>query len=60
MADFKQNANVKSATGTFAEPIADIATFDMLRVLDMKQEKTAGLRFIVQSVITENPYKCHL
>ena len=42
MADFVQSANVKSATRTLAEPIADIATFNT----------------IVQSVITDNPFEC--
>jgi hypothetical protein len=42
MADFVQNANVKSAVRTFAEPIADVAMFNT----------------IVQSVITTNPFAC--
>jgi len=42
MADFVQSANVKSATRTLAEPIADVATFNT----------------IVQSVITDNPFEC--
>ena len=42
MADFVQSANVKSATRTLAEPIADIAAFNT----------------IVQSVITTNPFAC--
>src|SRR5512137_1537335 len=42
MADFIQSANVKSATRTLAEPIADVATFNT----------------IVQSVITDNPFEC--
>ena len=40
MADFVQSANVKSATRTLAEPIADIAAFNT----------------IVQSVITTNSF----
>ena len=40
MADFVQNANVKSAIRTLAAPIEDIASFDA----------------IVQSVITGNPF----
>ena len=42
MADFVQSANVKSATRTLAEPIADVATFNT----------------IVQSVVTSNPFAC--
>jgi hypothetical protein len=42
MADFIQSANVKSATCTLAEPIADVATFNT----------------IVQSVVTSNPFEC--
>jgi len=42
MADFVQNANVKSAIRALAEPIADVATFNT----------------IVQSVITDNPFEC--
>ena len=30
MADFVQSANVKSATRTLAEPIADVATFNTI------------------------------
>ena len=42
MADFVQSANVKSATRTLAEPIADLATFNT----------------IARSVITDNPFEC--
>ncbi|MFA6362896.1 hypothetical protein [Methanoregula sp.] len=42
MADFVQNANVKSAVRTLANPIADVATFNT----------------IVQSVLTDNPFAC--
>jgi len=42
MADFVQNANVKSAIRNLAEPIADFAAFNAL----------------VQSVITSNPFAC--
>jgi len=33
MADFVQSANVKSAIRTLAEPIADVATFNILRII---------------------------
>ena len=42
MADFIQNSNVKTAVRTLANPIADIAAFNL----------------IVQSVITDNPFAC--
>ncbi len=42
MADFVQSANVKNAVRTLAEPIADVATFNM----------------IIQSVIDDNPFEC--
>jgi len=42
MADFIQNSNVKTAVRALANPIADIAAFNL----------------IVQSVITDNPFAC--
>lgn len=42
MADFVENANVKSAIRTLTNPIEDVATFNNL----------------VQSVITDNPFGC--
>ncbi|MFA5269300.1 MAG: hypothetical protein WC379_15140 [Methanoregula sp.] len=42
MADFVQNANVKSAIRKLAEPITDVAAFNT----------------IVQAVITDNPFEC--
>jgi hypothetical protein len=42
MADFVQNANVKTAIRTLAEPIVDVAQFNT----------------IVQSVITDHPFEC--